>query len=235
MTDTAMNDPSFLALVHAEIDGELDPRQRSELARRLLADPKARASYEELRRLCAALESLQAVEPPKELVPKILAALPQISRRQTRRRAASGAAAMAWRYVAVAAAVLIVATVALETARSPRFSGGEAVGTLAAADGTVLDTAPVANSPVSGQVRLYRDRSGGLALELDVTASAPVEAVITGDGHTVTVNGLGQAGTPASTRRIALPGFGTATSRVDVTFLKDGQRVGGAILRAGGH
>lgn len=235
MTDTAMNDPGFLALVHGEIDGELDARQRGELARRLLADPRARSTYEELHRVCGALERLEAVEPPKDLVPSILAALPQVTGRHTRPRAGSGASAMAWRYVAVAAAVLIVATVALETARSPRFTGGEAVGTMAAAEGSTLDTASLANGPVSGRVRLYRDRSGELALEFDVTASAPVDALITGDGHTLRVSGLGGAGTPSPARRTPLPGFGVGTGTVEVTFIMDGHRVNGATLRADGH
>ena len=234
MTDTAMTDPAFVALVHAEIDGELDARQRSELARRLLADPTARAAYEELHRLCGALEKLEVVEPPKDLVPSILAALPQITQRRARSRAWSGDSALAWRYVAAAAGVLIVGAVVLETARSPGAGGSEAVGTMAAADGTTLDTARLANGPVSGRVRLYRDRSG-LALEFDVTASAPVEALITGDGHTLRVSGLGGAGTPVSAGRTALPGFGAETGRVEVTFLMDGHRVGGAILRAGAH
>jgi hypothetical protein len=233
MTDTAMTDPAFLALVHAEIDGELDARQRGELARRLLADPKARATLEELRRLCGALERLEVVEPPRDLAPSILAALPQMTARRAS-RAWSGASALAWRYVAVAAGVLIIGTVALETARSPRFGGSDAVGTMAAADRTTLDTALLPSGPVSGRVRLYRDRSG-LGLEFDVTASAPVDALITGDGHTLRVIGLGQPGTPASTKRTALPGFKTGAGRVEVTFLMDGHRVGGAILSAGAY
>jgi hypothetical protein len=235
MTDTATSDPGFLALVHGEIDGELDARQRSELARRLLADPGARATYEGLRRLCGALETLEVAEPPKDFASNILAALPQIARRHSRTRVGSGASILAWRYVAVAAAVLIVATVALETARSPRFDGSGAVGTMAAADGTTLDTASLPNGPVSGRVRLYRDRSGGLALEFDVTASAPVEAIVTGNGHNLSVNGLGGAGVPRLIRRVPLAGFGTATGTVDVAFVIDGRRAGGAILRTGGR
>ena len=46
-----MADVGYLELIHAEIDGVLDERQRAELARRLLADPEARAVREELREL----------------------------------------------------------------------------------------------------------------------------------------------------------------------------------------
>ena len=37
-----MTNARHLELIHAEIDGELDERQRAELARSLLADPEVR-------------------------------------------------------------------------------------------------------------------------------------------------------------------------------------------------
>jgi len=72
-----MADSERLALIHAEIDGELDGRQRAELARALLADPEVQALREDLRRVCAALDTLEDIEPPRELRQSILDALPQ--------------------------------------------------------------------------------------------------------------------------------------------------------------
>ncbi len=45
-----MVDQAQLALIQAEIDGELNDRQRAELSRSLLADPALRAAREEMRR-----------------------------------------------------------------------------------------------------------------------------------------------------------------------------------------
>lgn len=62
-----MVDPGRLALIHEEIDGELDAAGRAELARWLLADPEGHALRDDLRRLCTALDSVPAVEPPAQL------------------------------------------------------------------------------------------------------------------------------------------------------------------------
>lgn len=228
-----MNEPAQLALMHADIDGELDPRQRGELARALLGEPKARAMYDDLRRLCAALDALPAVEPPEDLRAGILAALPHDPRR--RARALPGGLTAAWRYAAVLAGVVIAGTVLFETTRGPRLAGGEAAGTMASANSTAtLDTVRVEAAPVLGSVRLYRDASG-LALEFDLRAGVPVDAVVTGDGHTLSVSGLGvpdTAGTPP--RRVRLSGFEAGTRQIEVTFVAGGRRVGSATLRAGG-
>ena len=72
-----MAESAQLALVHAEIDGELDDRQRAELARCLLADPAFRATRDELRRLCGRLDAMEQVDPPAELLDGILASLPR--------------------------------------------------------------------------------------------------------------------------------------------------------------
>jgi anti-sigma factor RsiW len=79
-----MVDQAQLALIQAEIDGELNDRQRAELSRHLLADPLS-VPCAEMRRLCRALDGLPEVEPPR-MRTDILAALPQIQAQRTRRR-----------------------------------------------------------------------------------------------------------------------------------------------------
>lgn len=61
-----MVEPRQLALIHAEIDGELNAEQRAELARCVLADPHVRAVRDDLRRLCTTLDGLVPVEPPAQ-------------------------------------------------------------------------------------------------------------------------------------------------------------------------
>ena len=79
-----MVDPKYLALINAEIDGELDEHQRAELSRQLLADPETRALREEMRRLVKALDGIGAVEAPSQLRADILAALPQMRVRKSK-------------------------------------------------------------------------------------------------------------------------------------------------------
>jgi hypothetical protein len=95
---------------------------------------------------------------------------------------------------------------------------------------TVLDTASLANGPVSGHISLYRDHTG-LSLELQVKASGPVDVRIAGEGHTLEVNGLKSADQPgAAPTRVALPGFHSGET-VALTFLMQGQQVGTATVR----
>jgi hypothetical protein len=216
-----MTDASPLELMHAEIDGELNWHQKGELAQLVLADAQARAEREGLRRVCAALEALPAVEPPADLRSSILAALPQVARP----RARSAAFVPDWRMAAAVAAVLIAGAVVFETGRSPRLTGSEAVGTMAA-EGLTLDTVRLDSGPVQGRVRLYRQGSG-LALAFEVHASAPVDALVTGDGGTLRVSRVGPR------TQVQLPGFAPDTHAVEVSFFVNGHRVGGATLKAG--
>ena len=222
-----MADSGRLALIHAEIDGELDAQQRGELARWLLADPEARALREDLRRLCTALDALEEVEPPAQLRESILAALPQSS---TKRRWSS---AGHWRYAAIIAVVLAAGAVVVETVKGPETATTDVAATMAAvAAPTIVDTAHLGNGAVSGRVSLYRD-GVGLGLEFEVVASAPVDVLVASDGHRLRVNGLGRQNQPGGPRTtVALRGFGMGAETVDLTFLMAGRRVGSATLRA---
>jgi hypothetical protein len=222
-----MADSGHLALIHAEIDGELDGRQRGELARCLLADPEAKALREDLRRLCTALDALKDVDAPQELRQSILDALPQ----STPQRVRSWWSAPRLRYAALIAGVLAAGTVVYETVNGPRPAASDVAGTMAEAGArAMVDTVRLGNGPVSGRVSLYRD-STGLGLEFELVASAPVDALVGSHGHTLRVNGLGGREGRGRTA-VALPGFGMRGEAVDVTFLMEGHPVGSATLRA---
>jgi hypothetical protein len=223
-----MTDSGHLALIHAEIDGELDGQQRGELARYLLTDPQARALREDLRRLCTALDALEDVDPPQQLQQRILDGLPQ----STPSRARSWWPAPRLRYAALIAGVLAVGTIVYETADGPRPAKSDVAGTMAAADApTTVDTVRLGNGAVAGRVSLYRDRAG-LGLKFELVASAPVDVLVASDGHALRVNGLGMRNGPGGPRTaVALPGFRMGQT-VDVTFLMAGRQVGRATLRA---
>ena len=121
-----MADSGRLELIHAEIDGELDGRQNAELARCLLADPEVRVLREDLRRLCAALDALEDVDPPPQLRQSIVDALPQ----STPSRARSWWSAPRLRYAALIAGVLAAGTVVYETLDGPRPATSDVAGTI---------------------------------------------------------------------------------------------------------
>jgi len=215
-------------LINAEIDGELDAQQRAELARSLLADPNARAKREDLRRLCAALDQFEEVEPPSQLHQNVFAAL-QLS---TPMRSTSSATR--WRHAALVAGILAGGLVLLEVSKGPPSASTDVAGTMAApTTPTLLDAVKLSDGPVSGRATLYRDRTG-LSLELDVTASAPIDVMVTGEGQSLRIKSLAGQGKPAKRpARVQLTGPGWDGPGVILTFLMAGHQVGSATLRTG--
>ena len=221
-----MTDADYMALIQAELDGQLDRSQRAELARRLLADPEARAAREDLLRLRGLLESLEEVEPPADLRERVLQALPLPASPATRLRWP----AQRWRYAALVAGVVGAATLFYETV-SPGPGSNEVVGTFAARrTSPALDAAVLNSGPVTGRVSLHRD-GDGLALSFDLVASEPVDVLIASEGHTVRVEGLARGSDQKAT--VAVPGPGSGGRRtVDLTFLISGREVARATLTA---
>ena len=233
-----MADATRLALIHAEIDGELDPRQRAELARSLLADPATRALREDLRRLCTALDGVAEVEPPPQLRARIFAALPQTVAAPVGPTPARSVPARSWwsapalRYAAVLAGLVTAGTLVFGVLDGQRPPASELAGTLAGPRAAAtLDTVRLTDGPVLGQVSLIRNVSG-LGLALDLKAGAPVDVFVAGGGYTFRINGVGHQDGPAAPTTVALPGFRTDLQAVDLTFLIAGQEVGRATLRA---
>jgi hypothetical protein len=223
-----VTDPRLVELINAEIDSELDAQQRAELARSLLADPNARARREDLRRLCVALDQIQEVEPPSQLRESVLAALQQSKPKR------SSSSATRWRHAALVAGILAGGAVVLEVSNGPQSVSTDVAGTMAA-PGTpaLLDTVRLSDGPVSGRASLYRDRAG-LGLELDVTASAPVDVLVTSEGQSLRIRALGGSGKPADhPARVQLTGPGWDGRSVILTFLMAGHQVGSATLRTG--
>jgi anti-sigma factor RsiW len=224
-----MVDPGQLELIHAEIDGELDDRQRAELSRGLLVDPALRALRDEMRRLCLALDAVTQVEPPEQLRADILAALPQMRARHSR----VAWPALRWRYAAVLAGVLLTGAIVfriMDFGQKP--AANEMAGTLAAARAAVtVDVVQISQGAVTGRVSLIRDGADmGLAVEL--AASAPVDVLIAGGGRSVRVNGLGPRGHHgAGLTTIPLAGFGSGGQPVNLTFLIGDREVARAVLR----
>lgn len=223
MTD----DAELLALIHAEIEGELDARQRSELARRLLADPDARALRDDLRRVCTALDAVQDVQPPAQLLTGVLNGLPAPAARPAR----SEWLAPRWRYAALFAGLLAGGAVVFETLQGPGPAITEVAGTMAAPRApTTIDSVRLGEGPVTGRVSLYRDAARtGVAFEL--VAAHPVDALLTGAGPALRVTDIARsADRPGPTAEVPLTASETGSRVITVTLLIDGHPVGSATL-----
>ena len=96
-----------MALIHAELDGDLSSQQRADLARLLLADPQLRALRDELKGLCNRLDAIGQVEPPPQLKDSILNRLRSVRVAPTYRRASFGR----WRRAAMVAGQLMAGTI----------------------------------------------------------------------------------------------------------------------------
>jgi len=227
-----MTEAAYLALIHAAIDGELEPQQRAELASRLLADPEARATHDGLKRVCAALDAMVAIEPPQALRGSILAALPPVAARPGRARGAARWSVAAWRYAAVFAGVLVIGGVLYEAGVGRGPDATEVAGTMGRA-GTPLmvDTIPLDLGQVTGQATLYR-AAAGLRLELKLAAPAPVDVLVTVGGETRRISGLGgPEGARVLHTTVALPGDGSVGETVDLALWMAGQQIGAAQLK----
>lgn len=225
-----MTDEQRMALIHAELDGELGSEQRAGLARLLLADPQARALRGELQDLCNQLGALGQVEPPPQLKDSVLNRLPP-ARLAAVARTYPNASFSRWRLAALFAGVLTAGTIVYETVQGPAPASRETAGTMAADASTAVDSVLVGGGPVTGRATLYRDRSG-LAVGLELSAADPVDVLIASAGHSFRINDLVSPPAGSVRRTVALPGVGMRGQDVDLSFLISGQTVSRAKLRA---
>ena len=220
-----MVDPAKLALLNAELDGELDARGRAELAREVLADPTLHGLRQDLQRLDAALNALPAAEPPADLTTRVLAALPQ-ARARTLRSSWAGAG---WRRAAVLAGLVASGSIVYAVIDGLGPPSAEVAGTLAARESSVVDTVRLESGPVVGRVRLT-ESSAGLWLDAELVAEAPVDLIVTSAGRTIRVPAAG--GATGTRVTAALPGIPAGGQAVELRLLAGGREIGAATLHA---
>jgi len=215
-----------MALIHAELDGELDSGQRADLARLLLAEPQARALRDQLQGLCSHLDRVEQVEPPPQLKDSILKRLPSVPVVTTYRKASYSR----WRLAALLAGLVTAGTIVYETVEGPGPGSRETAGTMVAEAPAIVDSVVVDSGPIIGRASLYRDKTG-LAVGLEVSAAAPVDVLIASGGHSFRIDGLGSSD-PARRQTLALPGVRMQGQEIELSFLIDEQTVSRATLHA---
>jgi anti-sigma factor RsiW len=223
-----VSDDELMTLIHAELDGDLGSEQRAALARLLLADPRARALRDEVRGVSSRLDAVGQVEPPPQLKDSILRRLPSAPVARTYRETSFSR----WRLAAMAAGLLTAGTIVYETVQGPAPGSREIAGTMAADSWTAVDSVAVGSGPVTGRATLYRDK-GGLAVGVEMSATEPVDVVISTGGQSFRINGLGSSKPAGSTHQtVALPGVQMQGQDIQLSFLIGERTVGRASLRA---
>ena len=227
-----MTDDERMALIHAELDGDLSSQQRADLARLLLVDPQLRALRDELKGLCNRLDAIGQVEPPPQLRDSILNRLPSVPVAPTYRKASLGR----WRLAAMVAGLLMAGTIVYETVQGPAPGSKETAGTMAADAPTTVDSVALGGGSLTGRATLYRDKNG-LALGLEVSNGGPVDVIVATAGYSFRINGLGRP-EPAghAHRTVALPGVKMQGQEIELSFLVGERTLSRATLRApAGH
>lgn len=222
-----MTDEQRMALIHAELDGELDGTRRAELARLLLAEPQTRALRDQMQGVCSRLDAVGQVEPPPQLQESILERLPPAPPARVYR-----ASFARWRLAALFAGVLTATTIVYETLQGPTPGSRETAGTIAADVPITVDSVALDGSAVTGRATLYRDKTG-LAIGLDVSAAEPVDVLIAAGSQSFRINGLSSPRSAGSTHQtVALPGVRMQGQDIDLSFLIGERTVDRATLHA---
>ena len=225
-----MTEEERIALIHAELDGELDGGQRADLARLLLAEPQTRVLRDQLQALCSRLDAAGQVEPPPQLKDSILKRLPQVP---AQTQATYPKASLSrWRLAALIAGLVTAGSIVYETVQGPGPGSRETAGTIVAEAPATVDSVVVDSGPVTGRASLYRDKTG-LAVGLEVSAAEPVDVLIASGGHSFRINGLGGSSPAGAARRtVPLPGVGMQGQDIELEFLVGEHTVTRATLHA---
>lgn len=179
-------DQKYVDLIHAQLDGEIDDRDRAELDAFIASNPDARELHISLQTMCDQLASLAEVEPPPHLQYAILDAF---TTSKPRKIAASRQeftmrhlfAAPVFRH-AVAFAAGVFMTLALVNSNQISDSAFDDVTGLV---GTITETETINTGPnfinvtsnaIAGTVSIHK--SGSLTVvDFNLSAAGPVEIV----------------------------------------------------------
>lgn len=187
-----MTDERTLELIHAGLDGELAASDRSDLLRRLEADPDAYALHQQLGQIAGALSRLPLMAQPPELHQRVL----QATRRSAHVISSRERRAQIVRYGLAMAAGMVLAVVGLsltETGR-PTFDPIELAGTMgrqATHPTKAVATRQVVAPDLNGSIALS-PAAGRWLLIFDLDSAQPVTVSATYEAAAFRLNGLAQ-------------------------------------------
>ena len=244
-----MTDPRLLALLHAELDGDLDAAGQAELASHLATDPELARLRAELAAVDAGLAALPAVEPPALVLADILAGLPPV-RRETVVVALRAPAAVpttlpsvapvtvirsrrmvrVWAYAASLFAVMGAGVLLQQSGLLTAELAGEAAGTLVqpGASAELLDSVPLEFPGVSGRAQAFRDE--GVRLDIELANAEDLRVVVLGGGTEQTLAAPRHTDGASQQLHLKLSAAAIAAGRVNLRLEAQGRVVGEASL-----
>ena len=214
-------DSNIVELINADIDGEISPEQKQELAAALAANPEAQAMHTELSGLGNTLDALPDLDPPPYLKHAIMASIPAPQPEQQGKGnwIQSLFAAPALRYAGMfaAGALLTLSLVSSDQLSDRAFTDVTGlVGTISSEvpDGPGIQVTRIDRPEVAGRVSL-RNSGPLLIVDFDLVSAGPVDIVASYSDQTVWFNGFAQ---------LESPGASISAESGRVTMQIDGKR-----------
>ncbi len=191
----AINQES-LDLINADVDGEIDHKDKEKLAALLRDNEEARALHAELAALCGSIEAIEAESPPPHLRHVIMNSVrPNPASKSSPNFIEWLVAMPAFKYSATFAAGVILTLSAVSSDQHTNRALDDVtglVGTIAdPVNGNLLSSVAVDNAIVVGQVSL-RSAGSMLILDFDLVTNGPVEIDASYPDRTIWFNGFGQ-------------------------------------------
>jgi hypothetical protein len=217
-------DPNIVALINADVDGEISAADKEDLAALLADSPEAQAMHAELSGLGSSLNELPDLDPPVHLKHTIMASIPKTEAQQRRSNFAHAIfAAPAFRYAAMfaAGAILTLSLVNSDELSDRAFSDVTGlVGTISSElpDGPGIQSTRIDRPEIAGRISL---RSSGplLIVDFDLVSSGPVDIIASYADQTVWFNGF------ARRYALFLHNAGDRNISINLQFMSRGELV----------
>ncbi len=207
-------DEKYVELINADIDGEIQPEEKTELEAFLAENAAGLALHEELQSLSSTLDAEELLEPPTHLKHVVMSSLPK-TRPQTEIRGFIAESpgflrslflVPALRYAAIFAAGVVMTILIVDSGQIQQGAFNDVtglVGTMSesgeAAPGVA--TLRINKAEIAGTVTLRR-ADPILIIDFDVSTNGPIQIVASYEDNTVWFNGFAQlesTGTSIST------------------------------------
>jgi hypothetical protein len=220
----------YIDLINADIDGEIEPADKSELDVLLTEDEEARSLRAQLATLCGSIVSIDAVSPPPHLKHVIMNSVkppPVKTESPGILQMLFSSSVLKFAGTFVAGVLLTLSILSSEQISNEAFDGVTGlVGTISdPINGDLVKEIAVDNTEVAGQVSL-RSSGSMLILDFDLVANGPVEIEASYADRTIWFNGFAQ-----------LESSGTTVSAKSgsVTLGMEGKRRYAVYLQNGGE
>jgi len=189
-------DQNLIALINAEIDGEINSTEKAELDAILAESEAARDMYNDLGALCESLHSIEEESPPahlKHVIMNRVKAAPAASTSPNFLQMLLGTPVFKYAGMFVAGVLLTLTIVTSDQVSEQVFDDVTGlVGTVSnPISGHVLSNIPVDNQNVAGKVSL-RSSGSMLILDFDLTSSGPIEIEADYTDRSIWFNGFAQ-------------------------------------------